>query len=163
MTYIVTNVTKEIDEKENLRNMIQEYFDEMRKYAPEIKKNEDGIYLYKHFDSYFIQETRSAWFLKIKEEIIGFALVNEHTIIAKDWAKAIAEFYIKQKYRKAWAWSSFATMLFNRFKWEWEVKQLATNKKAQIFWKKVVAKYTDWDFTETTHDEGWKIQTFSSI
>ena len=146
----------DIKEKENLRQLIKEYERELLK----IDEPEE----YKYLNSYWEKENRFPYFIKINNEIVGFVLVNGHTLVNKD-GKNIAEFYIKKEFRKNGVGKTAAIKVFDKFLGNWEVREIEENLNARTFWIKVIDNYTDHRFKETKMNNqdwfGW-IQTFNN-
>lgn len=63
--------------------------------------NEEAIFEYKWFDSYFQDNNRKAYIIKEQEtnKILGFAMINQFMQKSKD-GYSIAEFMIVPKYRR---------------------------------------------------------------
>ena len=63
--------------------------------------NEDAIFEYKYFNSYFTDDDRDAYFIREKEtnKILGFAMVNTYVQVFEN-GHSIAEFMVIPKYRK---------------------------------------------------------------
>jgi len=103
------------------------------------KTNIDTNYTY--LDTYFTDKNRSAYFFYLNDKIIGFGFINDYCIINTN-KKAIAEFYIKKEYRKQGLGETFARKLFELHNTSWEVKTNINNKNANLFWKKIITKYS---------------------
>ena len=70
--------------------------------------------------------------------------------------RAIAEFFIMRKYRRRGIGCAVACQIFDRFPGKWEVQQMVSNQRAQFFWRRVIAHYTNGQYHEVTlHDERW--------
>jgi len=145
-----------IKEKEILKKLIEEYEKELL--------NIENPGEYKYLNSYWEKENRFPYFIKINNEIIGFVLVNGHTLVNKD-GKNIAEFYIKKEFRKNGFGKMIAIKVFDLFKGNWEIREIEENLNARTFWIKVIDNYTDHRFKETKMKNqdwfGW-IQTFNN-
>src|SRR5690348_12776640 len=61
----------------------------------------------------------------------------------------MGEFFAARQYRRHGAGRRMATALFERYAGEWIVRQLLTNRAAQMFWRSIIADYTGGKFTET--------------
>ncbi len=128
-----------INDKEILRNLIKEYEKELLN----IENPEE----YKYLNSYWGKEDRFPYFINVDNKIAGFILVNGHTLINKD-GKNIAEFYIKKEFRNKGIGKLAAFKVFDKFKGNWETRQIKENISAQNFWRKVVSEYTKNNFQE---------------
>ena len=105
--------------------------------------NNEAIFEYKWFDSYFQDNNREAYFVKEQEtnKILGFAMVNQYMQKSKD-GHSIAEFMIVPKYRRLKIGKRVAIELFNMHKGNWEVKPSYGSVVALAFWKSVIDEYT---------------------
>ncbi len=143
----------DISEKNILSQMLNDY---------QFEISGDGSAGYKYLDLYWEKENRHPYFIKVDGEIAGFALVNGHTIVCKG-ASNLAEFYVLSKFRKCGVGRSAAKAVFAKFPGKWEVRQIAENPIAHIFWNKVINEYSNGKFQEITmNNEDWNgwIQTF---
>lgn len=110
--------------------------------------NNEAIFEYKYFDSYFQDNNREAYIIKEQEtnKILGFAMVNQYMQKSKD-GYSIAEFMIVPKYRRLKIGKRVAIELFNMHKGNWEVKPSYGSAVALAFWKSVIDEYTQNDNT----------------
>lgn len=110
--------------------------------------NNEAIFEYKYFDSYFKDNNREAYIIKEQEtnKILGFAMVNQYMQKSKD-GHSIAEFMIVPKYRRLKIGKRVAIELFNMHKGNWEVKPSYGSVVALAFWKSVIDEYTQNDNT----------------
>lgn len=129
-----------IEDKEVIRNLVFEYQQEL------LDTENPGEYTY--LDTYWEKENRHPFFIKHSDEIIGFVLVNHHTLINKPGAN-IAEFYVKPDYRHNGVGLQAALAVFSKFPGKWEVRVLHDKFKAIEFWRKTIDKATKGDFQET--------------
>ena len=114
--------------------------------------NNEAIFEYKWFDSYFQDNNREAYIIKEQEtnKILGFAMVNQYMQKSKD-GHSIAEFMIVPKYRRLKIGKRVAIELFNMHKGNWEVKPSYGSAVALTFWKSVIDEYTQ---NENTFKDG---------
>ena len=110
--------------------------------------NNEAIFEYKWFDSYFQDNNREAYIIKEQNtnKILGFAMVNQYMQKSKD-GYSIAEFMIIPKYRRLKIGKMVAIELFNMHKGNWEVKPSYGSVVALAFWKSVIDEYTKNDNT----------------
>lgn len=106
--------------------------------------NEEAIFEYKWFDSYFQDNNREAYIIKEQEtnKILGFAMINQFMQKSKD-GYSIAEFMIVPKYRRLKIGKRVAIELFDMHKGNWEVKPSYGSESAFSFWKSVIDEYTE--------------------
>lgn len=110
--------------------------------------NNEAIFEYKYFDSYFQDNDREAYIIKElgTNKILGFAMVNQYMQKSKD-GHSIAEFMIIPKFRRLKIGKRVAIELFNMHKGKWKVKPSYGSVVALSFWKSVVDEYTQNDNT----------------
>ena len=108
--------------------------------------NDEAIFEYKWFDSYFQDNNREAYFVKEQKsnKLLGFAMVNQYMQKNKN-GHSIAEFMIIPKYRRLKIGKRVAIELFNMHKGTWEVKPSYGSKSAYLFWKNVIDEFTEND------------------
>lgn len=130
------------DEKDILYNLLQFALYDGSKYI-ENKINNNAVFEYKWFDSYFTDENRYAYFIKDNSEnLIGFAMLNQNMKILPD-GYSVAEFLILPSYRRNHIGKKVAFELFSKFKGNWEVEPIENSEEAYIFWKNVISDYTN--------------------
>ena len=105
--------------------------------------NNEALFEYKWFDSYFKDNNREAYFIKEQEtnKILGFAMVNQYMQKSGD-GHSIAEFMVIPKYRRLKIGKRVAKELFDMHKGIWEVKPAYGSSIAYSFWKNVIDEYT---------------------
>jgi [ribosomal protein S5]-alanine N-acetyltransferase len=105
------------------------------------------------FDNYWGRPGFRAWpahwrgfpfLIRVGGHPAGFALVKQ---IADD-TYDMGEFFIARQYRRMGLGQRIATELFDRFAGHWELRELLTNKGAQVFWRRIVGEYTDGEFSD---------------
>jgi predicted acetyltransferase len=130
------------DEKDILYNLLQFALYDGSKYI-ENKINNNAVFEYKWFDSYFTDENRYAYFIKDNSEnLIGFAMLNQNMKILPD-GYSVAEFLILPSYRRNHIGKKVAFELFSKFKGNWEVEPIENSEEAYNFWKNVISDYTN--------------------
>lgn len=143
-------------EKELLNKMMTVYRQEL------LRLDNPGEYKYIHL--YFENKNYHPYFIKVDKNIVGFALVNNYSIIEKD-CFSIAEFYIKKEYRNKNIGKTAAIKIFDLYPGKWEIRELKTNTKAHQFWVTVINAYTNGNFKEINlKNERWTgpVQLFRS-
>lgn len=106
--------------------------------------NEEAIFEYKYFDSYFYDNKRDAFFIREKEKnkLLGFAMINTHMEI-KEKGHSIAEFMVIPKYRRNKIGKKAVNMCFDMYDGIWEVSPSKDSITAYNFWKNVIDEYTN--------------------
>lgn len=111
--------------------------------------NEAGLFAeYPYFDAYWTEPERFPFFIKVGPQRVGLALVRELLINRY----AIAEFFVVRKYRRLGVGRQAALQLFQRFPAEWHIAQQAANIPSQLFWRKIIAEYTNGIYQEVLNE-----------
>ena len=106
--------------------------------------NDQAIFEYKYFDSYFIDDRRDAFFIREKQtdKLLGFVMINQY-VQKFDNGHSIAEYMVIPKYRKKHIGKMVAFECFNMYEGNWEVSPSFGSDSAYQFWNKVITEYTD--------------------
>jgi predicted acetyltransferase len=147
------------DREHILNNIMQFYIYEFSNFIPAIKLEENGTYQPFNLSSYWQQNNEHAFFIKLRDELIGFALVE--CGINGD-PHSINEFFVVRKYNGKGYGSVAAKKLFNMFPGPWKITQISTNYPAQAFWRKVINQYTNGNYYEYYDSKRRSIQEFNS-
>ncbi len=133
-----------------IQNMARFYVYDMSRYCghlPGWECPDDG--LFENFDLiiYFKEAHNHAFFIKVGDEIAGFALINKMGSSADvDWS--MGEFFVLAKFQASGIGQTIAEEIFNRFPGTWEVASIPENTRALRFWRKAVGQYAKGIFTE---------------
>lgn len=108
--------------------------------------NDEAIFEYKYFDSYFTENDRDAFFVREQEtnKLLGFVMINTYMQKCSS-GHSIAEFMIIPKYRRNKIGKKVAFECFGMYKGNWEVSPSYGSDSAYNFWKKVIDEYTNDD------------------
>jgi predicted acetyltransferase len=154
-----------INDKLIIRNMMELYNYDLSEYE-DSNLNEHGLYEYKYIDNYWTEGNRHPFIVKVNDKLAGFVLAGKYgSVTSYPTDYSIAEFFILKKYRKNGVGKTVAFVVFNKFRGNWEVKQLKKNSISHSFWRKVIAQYTLNNFEEITNfTEIWEgpIQRFNN-
>ena len=143
MNIILDRVTKE--NKDVLFRLLEySLFEESSNDGNEM--NDEAIFEYKYFDSYFTENDREAFFVKEQEtnKLLGFVMINTYMQKCSS-GHSIAEFMIIPKYRRNKIGKKVAFECFDMYKGNWEVSPSYGSELAYNFWKKVIDEYTNDD------------------
>jgi len=150
------------EEKPVLENLMQLYLHEMSKYDDR-PLNDDGRYLYPMFDSYFVDDNRFPFLIRVKGKLAGFVLVRNISSVTSEEVHTVAEFFVVEMYRRLGIGEEIARMVFDGMPGTWQVAQKEDNAVARAFWKQVIWRYTAKRFREyRTPDWHGPIFEFSS-
>ncbi|MGE7979838.1 MULTISPECIES: GNAT family N-acetyltransferase [unclassified Psychrobacillus] len=145
-----------------LRHLIELYNYDFSEFTND-DVNEIGLYDYKYLDNYWNEPNRYPFFIKVNSKYAGFALIRKITNdSSNDVYNSMAEFFVMKKYRKMGVGRIAAINLFGKYKEKWEVSVIKENKDAQIFWKKVICKYSNNNYIENKNEDGDTIFSFKT-
>ncbi|RDY70196.1 GNAT family N-acetyltransferase [Halobacillus trueperi] len=144
------------EEAAKLHNIMQFYIYEFSQYIPDIKLEDNGSY--KPFDlaKYWTNGNSHAYFIMLRDELIGFALVECTTSSSPN---TIQEYFILGKYKGKGYGKDVARKLFTMFPGEWEITQIENNEPAHAFWRGLINEVSGGNFIEH-HKDGLYIQKF---
>ncbi|MBP3635888.1 MAG: GNAT family N-acetyltransferase [Bacilli bacterium] len=106
--------------------------------------NDEGVFVYNHFEDYFNEDDRHAFFIKEIEsnKLLGFVMINKYVQKVDD-GHSIAEYMVIPKYRKNHIGKKVAFECFDMFPGYWEVSPSFGSESAYLFWNKVINEYTE--------------------
>lgn len=128
------------EEKGKLFFYNQLYLHEMTNYYNDVP-DENGFYTYGHFDEYFIDPKRKAYFIYNDNTIIGFFMLNPYSYFNKDVDYVLAEFTIFYNFRNHGYAKKIMNIIFNSYVGEWEIKYNEKNTIAKKLWNSITEKY----------------------
>ena len=111
--------------------------------------NDDCLFEYNWFDSYFTEETRESFFIKYNNKIAGFVMINQNLKVL-DNGYSIAEFLILPYYRSKHIGKESAYKVFQLHD-KWEVQPMENNNIAYNFWKNIIKEYTNNNYEINTY------------
>lgn len=129
------------EEKDRLFSLNQKYLYEMTLYYPD-EMDEKGNLHYGHFEEYFIDPERKAFFLYEGEKMVGFAMIHPYSVLDRSPDFTLAEFTIFPSFRGRGYGEMAAKEIFSAFRGVWEVKFNEKNSKAKSLWTKVTKPYS---------------------
>jgi predicted acetyltransferase len=103
-----------------------------------------GRYDYRFLDDYWTEPDLHPFLIRVDGGLAGLALV------ASGAPHDMAEFFIMRKYRKRGIGTRAARAVFAMFPGEWQVRQIAANRGATMFWRSALPV----PFREATIDIG---------
>lgn len=133
-------------EKNDLFAEMQVYIEGFREYDDTIEKADGttGKVDYPYLDAYWHESGRWPFWGMASGKRVGFALVR----IEEGGDYEMAEFYIRQEFRRGGYGLDFARQLLRKFPGVWLISEYAANVGAVKFWHKVIAPYS---FTEESY------------
>lgn len=148
------------NDKNTLSRLLRDYAIELLPYG---NNPQEEVQDYKYLPDYFTDPERSAFLIKVSNEVAGFVLVNTHTLMEPQ-AHSIAEFYVVPAFRHDGVGRDAAVLAFKKFPGRWEVAQMKANQPAIAFWRRIINEATSGQYHEVMLDsEDWcgPVQTFS--
>lgn len=128
------------EDRELLYNLNQKYLYEMTNYYDD-ELDALGNLHYGHFDAYFTDPKRKAYFLYDGPTLAGFAMIHPYSDLGRETDFVLAEFTVFPMYRRRRLATDAAKLIFDRFKGRWEVKYNEKNTAAKNLWNRVTAGF----------------------
>lgn len=148
-------------DKTLLRNLMNLYIYDFSEYLGRAI-GEHGFFEYPYLDHYWTEgDDRVPFLIRADGEIAGFVLVNDHTKIESRPARTIAEFFVLRKFRRQGVGEQAARLAFDLFPGPWEVSEIPQNLGAQVFWRRIIDRYTGGQWQEQIIEER-VVQTFDN-
>ena len=137
---MITLVPVQAEEKERLHNINQKYLYEMTLFYPD-EMDENGLLHYGHFEDYFTDPKRRAFFLYDDDTMVGFAMTHPYSVIGHAPDHTMAEFTIFPSYRRRRYAADAARLILSTYRGKWEIKFNEKNIAAKHLWTTVAAPY----------------------
>jgi predicted acetyltransferase len=126
---------------------------------------DDGLY-HVIAPDIFWQPPYRVFLIRADTHLAGFAFVTRHpTYFGTGETWLMNEFFVLRKYQRRGVGEYVARQLFDQFPGRWEVAELAENPVSQAFWRRVIRRYTNGQFSEVTlNSDRWRgpVQSFAS-
>lgn len=110
----------------------------MTAYLAETNDDAQASTDYPYLDDYWTDATRWPYFITFNNEIAGFALINQWSVLGLPTDSAIAEFFISPAYRRNKIGKSALQELIGIHQGLWEISVSLGNKRARLFWKQAL-------------------------
>lgn len=127
-------------DRELLWNINQKYLYEMTNFYDD-PMDKNGNYHYGHFDEYFSDPERVAYFIYNDDVLTGFAMLCPYSNINQDPDYTMAEFTIFPSFRRKHLALDAARMILDQHPGKWEIKYNEKNSGAGKLWNMVAAPY----------------------
>jgi predicted acetyltransferase len=148
-----------------LRNLVQFYYYDFSEVL-EMYVGADGRFGDVDLASYWADEWRHPFLLRVDDQLAGFALISGRSkITGKSGVFDMTEFFVLRGFRRRGVGRAAAFAAFDRFEGPWEVRQREENPSATSFWRRAIDEYTHGDYEETRWCRPeWSeiVQTFST-
>jgi predicted acetyltransferase len=130
------------EEKEILRNLLEKYDYEFSQYNDN-DVNNMGLYGYDYLDSFWTEEYRFSYFIKVNGKLVGFIMIGDYEEIKLDTNYSLYNFFVMYKYRKHGIGKHVVKYILDKYKGKWQLKYHPKNEISKIFWNKVIGEYTN--------------------
>jgi predicted acetyltransferase len=134
-----------------IRNLYQFYIYEFTRFMTGWHTNYAGRYTEDDLDEIWHKPERHTFLVKIDNELGGFAIVD-YGAPGKYWnapdAVIMVEFFIMAAFQGKGVAEQVAIRLFDMYPGKWEVFELEKNARAQRFWRRTIALYTNGQYRE---------------
>lgn len=128
------------EEKQLFFNINQKYLYEMTSFYPD-EMDVQGNYHYGHFEEYFIDVKRKAFFIYNDDTLVGFAMINPYSVIDHAPDYTMAEFTIFPSYRRKHYAFEAAKLILATYRGKWEIKYNEKNTAGKNLWTAITAPY----------------------
>lgn len=129
----LTSVT--VEKKHILENLMCLYLYDLSEFADDIKIDENGRFEYEGMNLYFSEQDLKPFFIYLKDEIVGFVLLNSGKFVCKDVDYSVHELFILKAFRKKGIARAATKKLLDIYKGVYVIQQLSNNKNAVEFWR----------------------------
>ena len=133
-------VTVRPEDRELLWNLNQKYLYEMTNFYDD-ELDEKGNLHYGHFEEYFTDPKRKAYFMLEGKDLVGFSMIHPYSNIGGKPDHVLAEFTVFPMYRRKHLAVKAAKEILGRFGGSWEIKYNEKNTAAKSLWNKVTEGY----------------------
>lgn len=99
------------------------------------------------FGNYITNPDRSAYLVKVNDEVAGFVLIHQSGIFPEtQWV--MGEFFILGEFQGKGVGREVARQIWSMHQGMWEVSIIPENKTAYSFWLNVISNYMDKEYAE---------------
>lgn len=116
----------ELEKKHILDNLMQLYLHNICLSFPIDFDSNTGIYKYDDIEKYFENDNNKAFFILKEKEIAGFMLID-----FTDEKNVVQEIFVLNNYKRKGVGKITVSMLFDKFKGNWEIKSLPCSENAE--------------------------------
>lgn len=132
--------TVQAKDSELLWNINQKYLYEMTNFYDD-PMDENGNYHFGHFDEYFSDPKRTAYFIYNDDILIGFAMLCPYSYINQNPDYTMAEFTVFPAYRRKHYALDAAKKILANHPGKWEIKYNEKNYGAKKLWNTLTEPY----------------------
>lgn len=132
--------TVQPNDRDLLWNINQKYLYEMTMFYPD-EMDEAGNLHYGHFEEYFTDPKRSAYFIYNDDVLVGFAMLCPYSNLGRNPDYTMAEFTIFPSYRRRHFALEAAKQILETHPGQWEIKYNEKNLAGKRLWNAVTAPF----------------------
>lgn len=132
--------TVQAKDRDLLWNINQKYLYEMTNFYDD-PMDENGNFHYGHFDDYFSDPKRVAYFIYNDDILVGFAMLCPYSNIDQEPDYTMAEFTIFPSFRRKHIALEAVKMILTMHPGQWEIKYNEKNCGAKRLWSTITAPY----------------------
>ena len=133
-------VTVQEKDRDLFWNINQKYLYEMTNFYDD-PMDENGNYHYGHFEEYFTDPARTAYFIYNDYVLAGFAMLCPYSVIGRNPDFTMAEFTIFPSFRRKHLALGAVKMILAGHPGKWEIKYNEKNIGAKKLWNIIAAPY----------------------
>ncbi|MBZ0288280.1 MAG: GNAT family N-acetyltransferase [Anaerolineae bacterium] len=152
------------NDETTFRNLYQFYMYEFAAFMG-WSPNYGGRFDETDLDGCWTESYRHSFLITVEGKLGGLAIIDQpyrsYFDPNQDVAQ-MAEFFIMRSVQGNGVGEQVAVALFDQFPGAWEVFELNKNVNAQAFWRKVIGRYTNGQFTEQPFKDRGIVQRFST-
>jgi predicted acetyltransferase len=144
----------EVQHDQLLRNLYQLYLYEYSRFTQEWRVGEDGRFPETDLEDCWSDPHAKVFLFRVDGAWAGLAIV--YVGLGKEETgkfNELAEFFIMPPYRRQRVGETVARRLFDQFKGRWLLSVLATNLEGLHFWRSLLDRYTNGQFTIRPDDD----------
>jgi predicted acetyltransferase len=140
------------EERQALESLVQLYcYDLSAMFSLDVRADGRFAELNDDLARYWVDPWRHPLFIVVGDALAGFALVlGRSRLTGAHGVFDMAEFFVMKRYRRQGVGRVAAFRVFETFRGPWELRQRKENEAATSFWRKVIAEYTEGEFSEAS-------------
>ncbi|MGN0326479.1 MAG: GNAT family N-acetyltransferase [Lachnospiraceae bacterium] len=139
-------IEAKIEDRDTMRNLLEKYLYEFSQWEKTDVKD-DGLYGYEYLDSYFEEENRYPYLIKVDDKLAGLILISDYPEVPDEKTDfCLSEFFIMNKYRRKGYGKEAVFQVLNQHHGKWQLKRHPHNLASVHFWNKIIAEYTNGNY-----------------
>jgi predicted acetyltransferase len=125
--------------------------------------NEEGLFEIDLLDSYFVDDSKIPFLIRVADALAGFALVSDEVVLPENQGgQGIKEFFVVRNHRRHGVGKAVAAQIFSMFRGKWEIRVMRKNTNAEKFWETTIREYTNGKYRKAMRDDAlWRGAIFS--